>query len=246
MKRFLGLISFFVMTLTFATAQSVEIGGLKYYLYADTHEAVLIDLNTWTGELDIPAEFKYNDETYTVTKITSMAFQDCAELTKVRFPKTLETITSQMFNLYGPSGWLAPSTLNPFVRCTSLESIEVDEENPSLCSVDGVLFSKDMSKLYSYPAGKRQENYTVPETVTWIGDGAFCYNYYLSSLVIPNNVTNINCALCVNCTNLKSVLLSENIIFIGAYTFQGCVSLQFLDIPGSVGEFAESVFSKSG
>ena len=242
----LVMLLLFTLSCGYAKAEGVIIDGLKYYVYPDTHEAVLIDLNTWTGELVIPEEFKYNNETYIVKTITTRAFEYCTELTKVRIPRSLVNITSQMFNMYGPSGWLAPSILNPFIGCTSLQSIEVDESNPSLYSLDGVLFDKYVSKLYSYPAGKTQDSYSIPTTVTWVGYGAFSNNSYLTSLVIPNSVSNVIGGLCNNCTNLKSVKLSEKIPSLGAYTFERCVSLRFLDIPESVSGFGEYEFRGSG
>ena len=66
-----------------------------------------------------------------------------------------------------------PDDMNPFKGCTALESIEVDEDNPALKSVDGILFNKDGSKLYAYPAGKKADSYVVPEDVTWVGMNAF-------------------------------------------------------------------------
>ena len=36
--------------------------------------------------------------------------------------------------------------------CTALESIEVEEDNPILCAVAGVLFNKEKTRLYTYPA----------------------------------------------------------------------------------------------
>ena len=41
-------------------------------------------------------------------------------------------------------------------------SISVDENNPYLCSVDGVLFSKDGNTLIRYPSLVKGD-YTVPE-----------------------------------------------------------------------------------
>lgn len=241
--RFVSILTCLI-SLTYANAQNVTIGGLIYYLYPETHEAAINNGNTWSGELDIPSEVNYDGETYTVTGMTSLAFDGC-ELTKVRIPKTIEHIIQHVLtddpNITAQSE-SESVCMNPFLRCKSLEAIEVDEDNPSMKSVGGVLFSKDETALYCYPGGMRQEEYAIPETVTWIGVWAFCYNQYLSVLTIPNSVTYLGTGVFNNCVNLKKVRLSESINYLEAYSFDKCESLKFLDIPESVHGFGESVF----
>ena len=50
-----------------------------------------------------------------------------------------------------------------FSYCYGLEKIEVDNANPALRSVDGVLYSKDLKILYNYPCGKTANTYTIRE-----------------------------------------------------------------------------------
>lgn len=38
-----------------------------------------------------------------------------------------------------------------FVYCKSLRAFDVDENNPNYCSVDGVLYNKDMTEIIAYP-----------------------------------------------------------------------------------------------
>ena len=231
-----------MFSLAYVNAQNVTIDGLIYYLYPETHEAALIDGNKWSGELDIPPEVTYNGELFVVNGMIWFAFKDCTELTKVRIPKTIDHIIHHVLSDDDRTGAVSPDYMNPFLRCSSLESIVVDEENPSMSSDDGVLFSKDKTQLYCYPGGKQEEEYTIPETVTWVGADVFSSNPYLSTLTIPNSVTYISSGICSNCVNLKTVKLSENITHIPAYSFDKCESLSFLDIPESVQGFGESVF----
>ena len=223
-----------------------RIGPIGCYLFPETHEAAINTGNTWIGELDIPSEIEYNGELFTVTGIAQVAFGDCEELTKVRIPKTINHIVHGILtddpNISGGGRDDYNECMNPFWRCTALESIEVDADNPIMSSDDGILFSKDKTQLYSYPSGKQQETYIIPENITWIGNGVFSSNVYLSSLTMPNSVAFIGGDLCSNCVNLKSVRLSESITFIPAYAFDKCESLTLLDIPESVQEFGESVF----
>lgn len=211
----------------------VIIDGLQYRVDSRKHTVTVDDENCWDGELVIPEQVTYKGETYTVDEIKDGAFQFCKTLTKVRIPKTVVEI-------WHYAQW--EDCKNPFLGCTSLESIEVDEANPSMCSVDGVLFKKDMTRLFCYPAGARNETYIVPNGVTWLGGDAFAYNPYLLSVKMPNSITYMAFGIFENCKSLKSVRLSENIKHIAASTFESCDNLRFLDIPESVMSFEESVF----
>ena len=197
---------------------------------------MVANANSWEGELDIPEQVAYNDETYIVDKLEWLAFDFCKTLTKVRIPKTVVKI--QHYAGY-------EECKNPFRNCTSLESIEVDEANPSMCSINGVLFSKDKTQLYCYPAGAKRETYSVPDGVKWLCAEAFAFNSYLTSINMPNSVTNMCFGTFCCCKSLNSIRLSENIKRISAWTFEKCESLHFLDIPESVMSFEERVFSWS-
>ena len=200
----------------------VTIDGLNYFLYLDRHEAVLTSRNNCSGEVDIPSEVSYNDETFVVKSMTHTAFHNNSELTKVRIPKTIEEIIHYYPVdpdwLDPPTGMANPIYVNPFKGCTALESIEVDEENPCLKSIDGVLFSQDGvgqyyyktgsysgTGLYCYPEGARQESYTIPESVEWIGGAAFPNNQYLTTLTIPNSMKHICYDAFSGCCNLTDV-----------------------------------------
>lgn len=214
------------------TGESCKYEGLSYLIYPDTHEAVVDNYNSWTGELEIPSVIVYNGQEYTVTGIKWLAFYQCEELTRVRIPKTIKDIRH-----YGDE-----DCTNPFDECTNLEYIEVDEDNPSMCSIEGALFSKDKTHLYCYPAGAKRDTYIVPDGVTWIGGDAFACNSYLVSINMPNSVNHLSFGVFKGCKNLKSVTLSKSIPRIAASTFEKCESMTFLDIPENVTDFEESVF----
>ena len=212
---------------------TTSIDGLLYKLNDVALTAMVANENSWEGELDIPEQVTYDGKTYTVDRIEWLAFDGCKTLTKVRIPKTVVKIKHY-------ADW--EDCKNPFVGCIGLEMIEVDEENPALCAVDGVLFSKDRTQLCCYPAGARREYYAIPDGVTWIGGDAFAYNPYLVKVAMTNSVTRMSFGVFSNCKALRSISLSGNIGHIAASTFEKCESLHFLDIPESVRSFEESVF----
>ncbi|MBQ7117701.1 MAG: leucine-rich repeat protein, partial [Clostridia bacterium] len=98
-----------------------------------------------------------------------------------------------------------------FMGCTTLESITVDENSTAFTSENGVLFSKDKAILVAYPAAKKDLTYTVPDTVKSLWSAAFAFN-----------------------TNIKEVIIPEGVEEISYYVFEGCSSLEKLEIPDSV------------
>ncbi len=97
---------------------TVSIDGLLYNLFEDSHTAMIANANTWEGDLAIPEQITYENQKYIVNKIEWLAFAFCTTLTKVRIPKTVTDI--QHYASYEPCK-------NPFVGCTSLETIKADD-----------------------------------------------------------------------------------------------------------------------
>lgn len=55
---------------------------------------------------------------------------------------------------------------------SSLTEIKVDPENPYFSEKDGVVFSKDGTKLIMFPSG-RSGDYQIPDGTVSVGDYAF-------------------------------------------------------------------------
>ncbi len=95
-----------------------------------------------------------------------------------------------------------------FYGCTNLTAINVDVNNANYCSVDGVLFSRDMSTLYQYPV-KKDGEYTVPSEVVNIELFAFYGCSGLTVVNIPAGVKNIGPRLFYDCTSLTAINIDE-------------------------------------
>lgn len=81
--------------------------------------------------------------------------------------------------------------------------ITVDAANPSFASVDGILYSKDMENLICYPAGRESPHFTIPSSVTSIGDYAFSCCSSLQDSTIPFLVTSIGFRAFEGCHSLN-------------------------------------------
>jgi uncharacterized repeat protein (TIGR02543 family) len=126
---------------------------------------------------------------------------------------------------------------NVFYVSSDLTSITVAEDNAHYSSEDGVLFNKDKTRLILYPQGK-QGVYTIPSSVTSIGNGAFMYCEGLTSVTIPNSVTSIGNKAFLN-SGLTSVTIPNSVVSIGDEAFWGNPNLVSVTIPGGVMEIVQ-------
>ena len=98
-----------------------------------------------------------------------------------------------------------------FHNCSSLTSIEVDENNTTYQSLDGNLYNKDGTTLIQYAFGKTATEFVIPDSVTTIGDSAFNVCRSLTSIEIPDSVTTIgDYAFCL-CNSLTSIVFEGTV-----------------------------------
>lgn len=216
--------------------ETVNVDGVNYTLRKALHHA-MVAKNDWVGEVCLPSELNYEGQTYTVTSIDPYIFRDNTALTKVTFSRT---ITNMNFREDIGFNYI---NYNPFIGCTALESIEVEEGNPVLCAVDGVLFNKEQTKLYTYPIAASSTSYTVPESVTWIENNAFADNPHLVKVSMPDDLTVLGGAAFMGCTNLEEVKLPSNLNILAYSTFRNCQHLKTVTIPESVTYLGIGLFS---
>ena len=211
--------------------EDVVVDGMNFTLRKAFHEAMLTRTK-WVGEVRIPSELIYEGQTYSVTSIDNDAFTDNTTLTKVYIPQTIKGMD-----------FYSGINMNPFAGCSALKSIEVEEGNPILCTVDGVLFNKEKTRLYCFPAADSRTSYTVPKGVTWIDGSAFAYNHHLVSISLPDEVTSLGASAFYDCTNLEEVNLSSNLKTLAGYLFWNCKHLKSVIIPKGVTYLGINLFN---
>ncbi len=128
------------------------------------------------------------------------------------------------------STWYIGSGFND---CDNLTEIDVDPENPSYTSEDGVLFDKEKTKLICYPSGKKENEYTVPETIERIMNNAFAYSK-LESINLPEKLKIIGqCAFC-DSAYLTKISIPESIEIIEYGALFECYELSSIYFLGDL------------
>ena len=83
----------------------------------------------------------------------------------------------------------------------------------------------------------------IPDSVTNIGGYAFYGCTNLISVTIPDSVTSIGDTVFCGCTSLTSVIIPDSVTSIGYSTFSECKSLTNINIPDSVTSIGDFAFS---
>ncbi len=121
-------------------------------------------------------------------------------------------------------------------------SYVVSPNNPLFSSVDGLLLSKDGTKLLLCPYN--YETVNIPDGVTTIGERAFAGSA-ITEIRLPDSVTHLNNACFAQCEFLSKLDLGGSLIYIGDETFEGCMSLETLLLPESLRYIGSNAFAYS-
>lgn len=166
----------------------------------------------------------------TVTSIGDYALSACEDLSVATYPNTIQSIGKGAF--FGcsalPFVYIPASVTSigseAFIYC---DSIYVDNANQNFSSEDGVLYDKMKTKLISCPS-IRTGSFTIPSSVTSIGNWAFEYCYDLTSITLPSSLTTIGGGSFWDCTKLTSVSIPSTVNSIGPSAFAYCTGLTSL------------------
>ena len=219
MKKFLSaflsaLIVLSVMPLTVFAANGMTEGDYSYDVVSG--EAHITEYLGGGGDVMIPPALGGCP----VTVIGDYAFFDSG-LTSITIPDSVASIGDRAFS-----------------SCSSMESIEVAEENPCYHSENNCLIETGSKTLI---AGCNNSAIPKDGSVTSIGDSAF-YASGLTGITIPDSVTSIGAWAFYNCSRLTGITIPDSVTSIGGEAFRGCVSLISIIIPEGITSIGNWVF----
>jgi uncharacterized repeat protein (TIGR02543 family) len=186
-----------------------------------------------------------------LTSIGSSAFSSTSALTSITIPATVISIGAYAFSYATALTSInIPASVTDigiiaFANACSLTSITVDSGNQNYTSANGVLFNKAATTLIQYPLSKSDPSYSIPATVTSIGEQAFAYPAaFLTSIAIPASVTSIEDAAFESAMSLTSITFNQGsqLTSIGDYAFHNAIKLTSITIPASVTSIGEGAF----
>ena len=158
-----------------AAAHDIEVansdGVTIYYTYINNNSELEVSYrgtsysaysDEYSGRVVIPSSVYYNGKTYPVTSIGSSAFEDCSGLTSINIPNS---VTSIKRNAFDGTAWY--------------------NNQPN-----GLVYAGKVAYEYK---GTMPSNTSIvlKEGTLGIADDAFFYCSSLTSVTIPNSVTNI-------------------------------------------------------
>lgn len=145
-----------------------------------------------------------NDVTWSqgIERIAGLAFYNCFLLDKtITFGAALKDFSSSAFR-----------------GCNNIPAYSVDAANPNFKTEEGILFSKDGTRLVIYPTGKRDSSFSTPANLKEVGDNAFR-----------------------GCSNLRTITLNEGLEKIGSFAFASDY-ITSMTIPASVTSIGDAPF----
>lgn len=114
-------------------------------------------------------------------------------------------------------------------HCFKLVYITVDADNPNYKSVGGVVYTKDGKTLVLCPPGKTGE-FVVPAQAKTLAPYAFRTCKKLTSIVLPDGITEIPDGAFMGCWGLEKVNLPQGLKRIGKHAFDGTI-VQKMNMP---------------
>ena len=159
-------------------------------------------------EIKIPPRSPNGDK---VMGIGEWAFSDCNSLTSAVIPDSVTSIGEYAFyscnNLSSVVIGDSVTSIGDYAfwGCDGLTDITVSSKNAAYQSIDGNLYTKDGKTLVQYAIGKTDTSFTIPNSVTSIGDEAFSGCESLTSITIPDSVTSIDAWAFYACYSLTDI-----------------------------------------
>lgn len=178
-----------------------------------------------------------------VTELKDGTFSYCESLAKVDLPDSLVSVDKKCFaNCETLQSITLPQKVetveeSAFEGCTKLSEIKL---SANLTSIGKNAFKGCSSLLRVTSEGGQSEYFSMPQSVTEIGYGAFQDCAKLKLVNIPDNVTIIETYVFKGCTALETVTIGNKVSKIEYGAFDGCSAMKSIYFPVSLTEIEAS------
>lgn len=196
-----------------------------------------------------------------VTNIGDQAFGGCLGLTNVYFQGNAPAVGSSVFYsddatisyLLGATGWspsfagLSASMVTPFTFLTNADNTLTVARYTGIggnVTIPIELNGRMVSSVGAFAFAFQQPvtSVVIPDGVTNLGYAAFS-GIGITNVVIPNGITSLGTNLFEFCGNLRSVTIPDGVTSTGVQTFGDCSSLTSITLGSNITSIGESAFS---
>ncbi len=226
-KQIISIISLLVcICILFAGCDSVssmlsgENETIKYSVKDGEATVVEVPNKSTVTVIEIPDEY----DGAPVTKIADFSAFNLEYVTEIKIGKNVKEI----------GDWSMTNNQH-------LERFIVDEANPYFCSVDGVIYTKDMKTLVYCPPTITGE-FKVADGVETIREKAFYKCSKLEKITLSGTVKDVQEKAFFRCSSLVEVNFSQCLEAIGKDAFSNCEKIVSISIPSTVKTIGEYAF----
>ena len=178
-----------------------------------------------------------------IEKIDEYAFAYCTSLKEVELPENMKNLGKSAFGYCTSLETVRVhnnienfNTETSFNECPNLVNIVADEDNPYFTVIDGVMFSKDMKTLISYPSSKQDKEYIIPEGILKIGKNAFNGNEYIERVILPSSLKVIGDKAFYSTPSLKQYVFMSMEAPVLECSYDAEYNLNYCNFGGRIGE----------
>ena len=125
-------------------------------------------------------------------------------------------------------------------KCFKVQISEIDNQSDHITIKDGVLYSKDMSRLIF--CWQEKEYFSVPQSVKVIEPFAFCLQKRLRNIELHSDIISIGNAAFMGCEALGHIVIPRSVMEIKSDTFDGCISLKKVELHDAITEIGSHAF----
>lgn len=121
-----------------------------------------------------------------------------------------------------------------FAYADNLTTLKVADGNQAFSAdSNGILYNKDKSTLFAYPAEKKDPRPVIPDTVKRLEMYAFAGSE-IERITIPDSANDFGNFVFKESSELKEIVLGKNVTKIDTEFFNGCSSLEDIVITANI------------